>query len=127
MKYQPIFKKNLAYFKLEKPIYGNFFGIWDKWFYHIGDKKIIIDTPNGRVVFNSLKEFLKGAKRLKRFYKNPDEPMIFYARDLTKKIDEYKKEILKKEQEKNQISIFNLVKTLPEDYLKEIKKKLNIY
>jgi hypothetical protein len=83
-------------FDLYEPIYGSFYAIWDKWL-KIAKKekmKLVVNTKHGTATFTDVKEYLKGAEKLKRFYKNPDEPMIFYGRDflpLIKQREERKK------------------------------------
>jgi hypothetical protein len=83
-------------FSLYKPIFGSFYGVWDKWI-KLAEKrglKLVINTNEGTSTFESAKEYLRGAKRLERYYKNPNEPMVFYGRGFlpeVKKRDERKK------------------------------------
>ncbi len=82
MNYKPIITNQTIIFDLYKPIFGSFYGIWDKWL-KIAEKrhlKLVVNTKEGTATFESAKEYLKGAKRLERYYKNPNEPMIFFAR-----------------------------------------------
>jgi len=75
-------------FSLYKPIFGSFYGVWDKWI-KIAEKrglKLVINTNEGTSTFESAKEYLKGAKRLERYYKNPNEPMVFYGRGLLSEV-----------------------------------------
>jgi hypothetical protein len=96
MEYRPIITSKVIIFDLQKPIYGSFYGIWQKWL-DIAEKrglKLVVNTKEGTSTFESAKEYKKGAKRLERYYKNPNEPMIFYARGFlpeVKKRDERKK------------------------------------
>lgn len=95
MNYKPIFNysRKVVIFELKKPIYGSFFGIWDKWLKKAETLgyKLVIHTPFGTSTYRSAKDYLKGAKKLKRYYKNPNEPMIFWGRHLKPDIDERKK------------------------------------
>ncbi|MEM3335441.1 MAG: hypothetical protein QXY47_05365 [Thermoplasmata archaeon] len=83
-------------FELREPIYGSFYAIWDKWL-KIAKKekmKLVVRTKEGTATFENVNEYLKGAKKLERYFKNPDEPMIFYGRDflpLIKQREERKK------------------------------------
>jgi len=83
-------------FNLEKPIYGSFYAIWDKWL-NLAKKnnyRLVVNTSHGTATFQNAREYLNGAKILKRYFKNPDVPMIFYGRDflpLIKQREERKK------------------------------------
>ncbi len=95
-------KAGVIIFDLVKPIYGSFFGIWDKWL-NLAEKnnlKLVVNTPFGTSTYQSAKEYLENTERLERYYKNPNEPMIFYARhfapDIAKR--EKRKRLEKKEQ-----------------------------
>jgi hypothetical protein len=85
-------------FDLKKPIYGSFFGIWNKWLKIAKERDLnmVVNTPFGTATFK-YRDYMKGAKRLKRFYKNPNEPMIFYARSL---LDDITKRTKRKKIEK---------------------------
>jgi hypothetical protein len=70
-------------FNLEKPIYGSFYAIWDKWL-NLAKKnnyRLVVNTSHGTATFDNAREYLKGAEKLKRYFKNPEVPMIFYGRD----------------------------------------------
>lgn len=80
--YQPIITKFTMVFDLHTPIYGSFYGIWDKWL-KIARKRnlaIVVNTKFGKSSF-TYNSYMKGAKRLERYYKNPDEPMVFWGRE----------------------------------------------
>lgn len=79
MNYQPIFTKHSVIFQLHKPIFGSYYGIWDKWLKKAGSRNIIINTKEGTATFKNAKEYMGKAKRMERYYKNPDVPMIFYG------------------------------------------------
>lgn|SRR3990167_1728900 len=95
MKYEPIFsyKRRVVIFDLKKPIYGSFYGIWNKWLNKAKDLgfKLVINTPLGTSTFTSVDEYKSEAERLERFFKNPDVPMIFWGRHLKPDIDSRKK------------------------------------
>ena len=82
IQYQPKITKEKIILELEKPIYGSFYTIWDKWLRLARDKHLAIEVRIKEGIFNfTLQEYLKGAKRTERFYKNPNKPMVFYGRD----------------------------------------------
>jgi hypothetical protein len=95
MNYKPTITSKVIIFNLYKPIYGSFYGIWDKWL-KIATKrglKLVVNTNEGTATFENTKEYLRGAKRLERYYKNPNEPMVFWGRG-------FLPEILKRDQRK---------------------------
>jgi len=88
MKYEPIIRNGVMIFNLRKAIYGSFYGVWDKWL-KIATKrglKLVVHTNEGTATFENAKEYLRGAKRLERYYKNPNEPMVFWGRCFLKDI-----------------------------------------
>jgi hypothetical protein len=95
MQYTPIFsyKKKVVIFDLNKPIYGSFYGIWEKWLKKAGKLgfKLVINTSLGTSTYKNVDEFMDGAERLERFYKNPDVPMVFWGRHLKPDVDQRKK------------------------------------
>ena len=99
MRYTPKIIKNKMIFNLEKPIYGSFYGIWDRWLKIAKEKrlKIVINFSEGTVFYKTVNEYLAGAKRLERYFKNPNEPMIFYGRDLLPDLIKQKKEKIEEE------------------------------
>lgn len=129
MEYKPIITGKIMIVELCKPLYGTFYGIWDKWV-KIAEKrrlKMVVKTREGTATYNNAAEFLRGAKRFERFYKNPDCPMIFWGKDFLpdiKKREERKKiekrvgetegellvEVLKKMKEK-QPDLFEKIKS----------------
>lgn len=95
MQYQPIInlKSRAMIFELEKPIYGSTYAIWDKWL-KIAKReklKLVVKTKEGTATFLSADEYLKEAKRIERYYKNPKVPMIFYQLDFLPLIKEREK------------------------------------
>ena len=86
-------------FDLKKPIYGSYFGIWKKWI-DIAKKRdlnMIVNSPFGKSTYK-VKDWLKGAKKMERYYKNPEVPMIFYGREIAPDI--VKREERKAEEKK---------------------------
>ena len=92
-------------FDLQKPIYGSTYAIWDKWLQIAKRKslKLVVNTQFGTATFESASEYLREAKKIERFYKNPNEPMIFFARHFApdvakrekrKKLDKKEKQII---------------------------------
>ena len=83
MQYQPIITKTAVILDLHKPIYESHFGVWDKWLLIARDRSlnIIVKTPFGTSTY-TYSSYMSGAGRMERYYKNPDEPMIFYGRSV---------------------------------------------
>jgi hypothetical protein len=72
---------------------------------------------------------MDGAKKLERYYKNPNEPMIFYGRDVLPDIK--KREERKKVEKKVEVSgglwayLENLKEKKPEEFRRLKQKILN--
>ena len=83
MDYKPIITKSAIIFDLYKPIYDSYYGIWDKWLRIARDHKlnIVVKTKFGTSTY-TYSSYMSGAKKMERYYKNPDEPMIFYGRSV---------------------------------------------
>uniref|UniRef100_A0A7C5URM5 Uncharacterized protein n=1 Tax=candidate division CPR3 bacterium TaxID=2268181 RepID=A0A7C5URM5_UNCC3 len=130
MKYQPIITNKSIIFHLNKAIYGSFYAIWDKWLKIAKERNltIVVNTKEGTVTY-TYKTYMDGAKKLERYYKNPNIPMIFYGRDILP--DVKKREERKKVEKKVEVSgglwayLENLKEKKPEEYYK-LKEKLNI-
>ena len=126
MEYKPIITSKVIIFNLYKPIFGSFYSIWDKWIKIAEQRglKLVVNTNEGTSTFESAKEYLRGAKRLERYYKNPNEPMVFWGRGFlpeVKKRDERKKleKRIEDTQGENLISILAKMKERkPELYAK---------
>jgi hypothetical protein len=103
MKYQPIITNKSIIFNLEKPIYGSFYAIWQKWLDIAKERNlnIVVNTKEGTATY-TYKTYMDGAKKLERYYKNPNEPMIFYGRDVLPDIK--KREERKKVEKKIEVS-----------------------
>ena len=95
--YHPIITSTAIIIDLHKPIYQSFFGIWKKWLDIAKHRNlnIIVNSPFGKSTY-TYESWMKGATKMKRFYKNPDKPMIFYGReilpDIKARIDRKKQE-----------------------------------
>ena len=116
MKYTPIITGKVMIFDLKKPIYGSYYGIWDKWL-DIAKKrglKLVVKTKDGTATFKSAREYLKKSKRTDRFYKNPDEPMIFFCLEFFPEI--YQRDKRKAEEKK--------ADQIVQDWTEEGQKKL---
>lgn len=84
MKYpNPIITKTAILVSLHEPIYGSHFGIWDKWIKIAKQRNLnmIVKTPFGVATYKA-SSWKRGAVLKKRYYKNPNEPMLFWCRDL---------------------------------------------
>jgi len=81
--YHPIITDTALIIDLRKPIYQSFFGIWDKWLKIVKQRNLnlIVNSPFGKSTY-TYETWMKGATKMKRFYKNPDEPMIFWGREI---------------------------------------------
>lgn len=92
-------------FELEKPMYDDFYAIWDKWIIKAkaNNYKMVVITRFGTSTYATYKEWTDGAKKLKRPYLRPDDPMIFYGRhikaDVIKRDERKKLEAKQAEQE----------------------------
>ena len=95
-------------FKFEKPIYGSYFMIWDKWL-KIAKKKslnIIAESEFGTSTY-TYKTWMDGATKGEHEHNFPGNPMIFWGRHVLTDIKarkERKKEE-KKEEVEEEISI----------------------
>jgi len=126
--YHPIITGTALILDLHKPIYGSFFGVWDKWIKiaKARNLNIIVNTPFGKSTF-TYSSFMKGAKRMKRFFKDPNVPMIFYGREFSADIiarDTRKREETK--EKKIETSFFDMFSKMPEDKRAELRAKLGL-
>lgn len=126
--YTPIITRTSIIFDLHKPIYGSFFGIWDKWI-KIAKKKnlyMVVNTPFGKSTF-TYKSYMNGAKRMERFFKNPEVPMIFYGREFSADIIE--RDARKKEEKKEKeivSSFFDIYSKMPDEERLKLRSKLGL-
>jgi len=125
MQYKPIITKTAIIFHLQKPIYDSHFGIWDRWI-KIAKKdklKMIVYTPFGLSTYPTYKQWMKEAVKKNRFYKNPNEPMVFWCRDLLPDI-RLRRERKEREARENTISSDEYAKH--KRRMLEIAKKIGI-
>jgi len=128
--YKPIITNKSIIFNLERPIYGSFYAIWQKWLDIAKERNlnIVVNTKEGTATY-TYKTYMDGAKRLERYYKNPNEPMIFWGRHIYP--DVVKREERKKVEKKIEVSgglwayLENLKEKKPEEFNK-LKQRLNI-
>lgn len=133
MSYKPYITNKIIFINLHKPIYGSTYAIWDKWLKIAKERKlkIVVKTNEGTATFESADEYLKVAKKIERYYKNPNEPMIFYQLDFLpfiKKREERKKIEKRMEETNGQIMIRWLKKLKekkPEEY-NRLKEQLTL-
>ena len=87
MQYQPIITRRAIIIDLHKPIYESFYAIWDKWLKIAKSRNLtlVVNSKFGKSTY-SYQEWMNGAKRMERYYKNPDEPMIFWGKNLLPEI-----------------------------------------
>lgn len=99
----PIITRTAIIISLHEPIYGSYFGIWDKWIRIAKERNlnIIVTTPFGKATY-TYGSYMDGAKKIERYYKNPNVPMIFYCRDFKPDIELREKR--KKAEEKIEMS-----------------------
>ena len=102
MQYQPIITKTAVILDLHKPIYDSFYAIWNKWLKiaKARNLNIVVKTKFGISTY-TYSSYMDGAKRIERYYKNPNKPMVFYVRSLLPDIAkrDKRKKIEKKLQE----------------------------
>lgn len=126
MSYKPYITNKIIFINLHKPIYGSTYAIWDKWLKIAKERKlkIVVKTNEGTATFESADEYLKVAKKIKRYYKNQNEPMIFYQLDFLpfiKKREERKK-IEKKLEKTDGQAMIRLLQKLKEKKPEEFNK-----
>jgi len=110
-------------FNLHKPIYSSFYGIWDKWL-RIAAKdnlKLVVNTPQGRTTYKNAREWKRGAKRMERYFKNPDVPMIFWGKNI---YPEVKKRFERKKENLKTLSIMEGLKRIPRVKLEKLKMQV---
>lgn len=94
MSYKPQFnhRAKVTVFHLQKPIYGSYYCIWDKWLNKTKKLgfKMVVFTNEGKSTFKNVKEYMDGATENKRYFKNPDVPMIFWGRHFKPDVDDRK-------------------------------------
>lgn len=115
--YEPKVHNGVMIFELEKPIYGSHYGIWDKWLRMAKEKryKMVVITKFGASTYATYRDWLIGAKMEKRYYKNPDVPMIFYGRDV---LPDVKAREVRKKAEKaisENVGLSQVLANAPED------------
>jgi len=126
--YHPIITQTAIIIDLHKPIYGSFFGIWKKWLdiAKAHDLNIIVNTPFGKSTF-TYSSYMKGAKKMKRFYKNPNEPMIFMGREFSADIIARDERKAKESKEKKiETNFFDMFSKMPDDKRAELRAKLGL-
>jgi len=127
--YHPIITSTAVIIDLRKPIYQSFFAIWDRWLKIAKqrDLNIIVNSPFGKSTY-TYDSWMKGATKMKRFYKNPDEPMIFWGREILpdikaridrKKIEEKQEQSLTKNGASKMLSAYR-------DMLKAKNSKIHL-
>lgn len=122
MKYEPIFTYQAVIFDLQKPIYQSFFGIWDKWLKKAQGRRLIVKTPYGTATYPSAKDWMNGAERLERYYKNPDEPMVFWGRSVKPDIKERFER--KKKEMKEKVSAMEGLARLPHKKIEQLRMEV---
>lgn len=130
MEYRPIITSNTIIFDLYKPIYGSCYAIWDKWI-KLADRrglKLVVNTNEGTSTFKSAKEYLKGAKRLERYYKNPNEPMVFWSMSfLPEVLKRDKRKKAEKKEEAKQQNLIGILDKMREEQPEMYKKLRGVF
>lgn len=75
-----IVTKTAVIITMRKPVYGSLFYIRDKYIKIARDKKIplVIKSPEGTSTWD-VKDWMRGAKKMKKVFQFPDNPMILYG------------------------------------------------
>lgn len=115
----PRITKTTVIITLHEPIYGSYFGIWDKWLKIAKGKNLIVRSPFGIATYK-VSEWKRGAKRLERYFKNPNVPMIFYARSIQPDIAARLER--KKQEEREKLSIMGSLPRLSHSKIQQLKK-----
>jgi hypothetical protein len=125
--------KVAIYTHFGSPMYGAVYGLAEMpLLYALENKlKLIVKTPDGTVVYNSAKEWIDGAEKIK-MYKNFDIPFFLYRKSILPDLKKFKE---KQKKEKKIIRIETngeyLIKCLqelknrPEDY-QRVKSKVQM-
>ena len=88
---------------------------------------LIVKTKFGTATYNNPKDWIKNAKKGKKYCKNPNEPIIFYFKDILPDIK--KREERKKAEKKIEVSgglwayLENLKEKKPEEF-KRLKQQI---
>ena len=111
-------------FKFEKPVYGSYFMIWDKWLKIAKRKhlKIVAISEFGTATYDSYKDWLKDAERGEHEHNIPGVPMIFYGRSILPDIKTRK--VRKKVEEKERKERAKMIEQTREDYNRSLEVKL---
>ncbi len=123
--YKPIITKTAIIFKFEKPIYGSFFTIRDKWLKIAKERglNIVAQTEFGVATYK-YKNWMKGAEKIEKEYNIPGVPMIMYGRSV---LPDIKKRIERKKQEPQIVdNVMNVITNMPDKYRVQIRHKLGL-
>jgi len=84
MNYQPIITDKVMIFDFKKPIYGSYYSIYEKWLNIAKRKhlKIVARSEFGTATYESYRDWLKGAEKIKKFHNFDDCPMIMYGKHI---------------------------------------------
>lgn len=123
--YQPIITSTAMIFKFEKPIYGSFFTIRDKWLKiaKARNLNIVAETEFGKATY-TYKTWMKGAEKIKKEYNIPGVPMIMWGRSVLPDIK--KRTERKKEEPKIVENVMEKITGMPQKYRDQIKIKLGL-
>lgn len=107
-----------------EPLYKMFFGLAEEPLkYAIKNKlKLVIKTKYGTAVFEKAKDYLKNAKRIKKFYYFKNKPFYLWVKNLSKDFERYDR--LKKGSFFSINDLITFLKENPEK-LGKLKEKLN--
>ena len=123
--YRPIITNKAIIFKFEKPIYGSFFTIRDKWLKIAKQKNlnIVAETEFGKATY-TYKTWMDGAEKIKKEFNIPGVPMIMYGRSV---LPDIKKRTERKNEEPKMVeNVMETLTKMPEKYRLEIKQKLGL-
>ena len=127
----PIITNKAIIFNLHEPIYGSVFAIYDKWLKIAKNRGLlmVVNTPFGKATYKSADEWVKGAKKIKKYHNFP-EPMIMYQRAVLPDIkDRIKRKKIEKRVEMSGDLVLNAMAQLQRKnpkLLADVKRKLGI-
>ena len=127
----PIITTTAIIFDLHEPIYGSVFAIYEKWLKIARYKSLImiVKTPFGTATYRNPADWLKGAKKIKKYH-NYSDPMIMFSRSVLPDIkDRIKRKKIEKKIELSGNALLNAMSRLKRkepELFSEVRRKLGL-
>lgn len=118
----PQITRGAIIFDLHTPIFGSEFSIWEKWLRIAKERRLrlVVKTPFGTATYPSYKEWVLGARVIKKPHHFPNRPMRMYARHI---LTDIQKRYKRKYQEEK-MSVIGLFSRLPLERVKKLKREV---